>query len=266
MMRSRDCAQQVKQECMAFVELLKECAQSKDIAKGSRLHTELLLRKDLLHQSPHIATALIHMYATCGSLGRARRVLEELPFRVPCPWNALIAGYARHGRSKEAMDCLERMGKKENGISPDAATFASALKACGSLKDAGKGQGIHGEIIKRGFPWSGRNAAVLGNALLGMYAKCGMLREARIVLRELRVRDVVSWNALISGKWEGGISPDSLLLVGEDSAMAETPPPCDFRHVRDVVSWNAPVSGKGKKESLQIHSFLSEKIQPWPWP
>ena len=35
--------------------------------------------------------------------------------------------------------------------------------------------------------------------LVDMYAKCGELGKAENVLEELSVRDVVSWNALISG-------------------------------------------------------------------
>jgi pentatricopeptide repeat protein len=40
---------------------------------------------------------------------------------------------------------------------------------------------------------------VLGNALIDMYAKCGMLDRARHVIEDMTVRDVVSWNALIAG-------------------------------------------------------------------
>ena len=40
---------------------------------------------------------------------------------------------------------------------------------------------------------------MLGNTLLDMYAKCGAMNKARNVFEQLPMRDVVSWNVLISG-------------------------------------------------------------------
>ena len=45
---------------------------------------------------------------------------------------------------------------------------------------------------------------MLGNALIDMYAKCGMLEKAREVLEELPTRNVVSWNVLIVGYAQQG--------------------------------------------------------------
>ena len=39
----------------------------------------------------------------------------------------------------------------------------------------------------------------LGNALVDMYAKCGLIIKAQDVLEEFPVRDVVSWNIMIDG-------------------------------------------------------------------
>ena len=43
-----------------------------------------------------------------------------------------------------------------------------------------------------------------------MYSKCGMLAQAREALEELLVRDVVSWNALISGYAQQGKAYEAL--------------------------------------------------------
>ena len=40
---------------------------------------------------------------------------------------------------------------------------------------------------------------VIGNALIDMYAKCGVLGKALEIFKELPVHDVISWNALIGG-------------------------------------------------------------------
>mgnify|MGYP002776909459 FL=1 len=44
-----------------------------------------------------------------------------------------------------------------------------------------------------------RNDILMGNAIVDMYAKCGVPAKAQEVFDDLPVQDVVSWNALISG-------------------------------------------------------------------
>jgi pentatricopeptide repeat protein len=208
-----------------FVESLKLCARTKDLHRGSKLHGDVV-RKGLLDKNPHIATTLISMYAQCGALTKAQQVLEDLAARDVAPWNALISGYARHGQSCEALNCLERMQRE--GVSPNAITFTCALKACGSMGDLRKGRQIHDEITVRGFL---AKDALLGNALIDMYARCGQLGKAEEVLEALALRNVVTWNTLIAGyaqqerghealqcfkrmlKDEGLISPDGITFT-----------------------------------------------------
>ena len=45
---------------------------------------------------------------------------------------------------------------------------------------------------------------VLGTALVDMYAKCGVLVKAQKLHEELRIRNVISWSALIAGYAEQG--------------------------------------------------------------
>ena len=176
-----------------LVELLKSCAQKKDVCNGIRLHSEVLQR-GLLQKSPHIASSLINMYAKCGLLVRARNVLEDLHARDVFSWSALIAGYAQHGHGHEALRCFSRM--KIEGLSPNVVTFISILKGCGSIGDLKNGEEICREIIIGGLL---AKDVMVGTALVDMYAKCGMLTKARIVLEQLPVRNIVSWNALIAG-------------------------------------------------------------------
>jgi pentatricopeptide repeat protein len=103
----------------ALVASLKACARKKDLGRGALLHAHMLERGSLLLQEkPYIASNLIHMYSSCGELGRARRVLEALPVRDLVSWSALISGYTRHGLASEALRSFERMQRE--GICPDA--------------------------------------------------------------------------------------------------------------------------------------------------
>ena len=185
-----------------FVGLLKDCAKKKDLQQGSALHAEILKHRFLLGKSsPYVGSALISMYAKCGAIAKARRVLETLPVRDIISWNALMTGYAQLGYANETLDCFVKMQRE--GLSPVGVTFTCILKACGSIRAIDRGKQIHDEIINRGL--LDKNI-VLGNALVDMYAKCGVLAKAQKVLEELPIRDKFSWNALIAGYAEEGHS------------------------------------------------------------
>jgi pentatricopeptide repeat protein len=96
---------------------------------------------------------------------------------------------------------------QSEGLSPDVVTFTCLLKACGSTGSIDKGKEIHEDIIKRGLL---RKDIVLGNAVVDMYAKCGILAKAREVLEELHGRDVATWNTLIAGYVRQGLCHEAL--------------------------------------------------------
>lgn len=189
-----------------FVSLLKDCTKRKDLLKGSKLHDEIV-RKGLLAGDPYIGSTLINMYAKCGDLEKAQEVLDGLSVQSVVLWNALISGYAQHGRGDEALNCFERMQRE--GVSPDIITFTCILKACAILGASGKGREIHSQIVRERLL---EKDTMLANALIDMYAKCGVLKKAEEVFNELPIRDIVSWNALITGFVQLGHGKKALQL------------------------------------------------------
>ena len=58
---------------------------------------------------------------------------------------------------------------------------------------------------------------MLGNALVDLYAKCGMLTKAEETLEELPIRNVVSWTAIIAGyACQVNFSPDGRFVMSGD--------------------------------------------------
>ena len=176
-----------------FLCILKACGTTKAIAKGKEIHYAIV-KRGMLEKSTMLFTALVDMYAKCGVLSKAKEVLESPLARDVDSWNALILGYARQELSSEALKCFERMQRER--ISPNEVTFIYLLKACGSIGAIDEGIRVHDEIANRAIL---EKSIAVGNALIDMYAKCGVLTKAQQVLEALPVRDTVSWNALISG-------------------------------------------------------------------
>ena len=92
--------------------------------------------------------------------------------------------------------CMENEGHFANAM-----TFSSVLKACGNTGAIEKGKHAHRMIVSKGLL---EKDIVLGNGLIDMYARCGMLAKAQEVLEELPFRNNVSWSALISGYAQHG--------------------------------------------------------------
>jgi pentatricopeptide repeat protein len=149
---------------------------------------------DLLENDIIVGSALVDMYAKLGFLERAEDVFDQISSRDTTVWNVLISGYADHDYGREVLNCFEKM--KLEGVPPDAVTFVVCLKACGIIGAIAKGLEIHSEICRKGILG---DDIVVTNALVGMYAKCGLMSKAQEVFDRLPVQDVVTWSTLISG-------------------------------------------------------------------
>ncbi|KAI5059686.1 hypothetical protein GOP47_0026005 [Adiantum capillus-veneris] len=187
-----------------FVALLKACTKLKDVDRGFEVHTAVA-RAGFLEKDVFVGSALVDMYAKCGLLTRAQEVFDYLPIRDVVSWNALINGYINHDRGKEALNVFEQM--QQYGFSPTDVTYLSSLKACSCIRALEKGQQLHSKIEKL---WLLKENKVVGNILVDMYAKCGLLSKAQEVFDELLVRDVVTWNTLINGYVEHGHDKEAI--------------------------------------------------------
>jgi pentatricopeptide repeat protein len=216
---------------LALASVVKASASIEDASRGKQMHAMIAVAiRDREEQNKRIGSnteeqlllllgsSLVSMYAKCGMLSEARRLLlddccgnAEIA-RDVVAWNALVSGYAHRGRGVEAVAAFERM--KLRSILPDAFSFASALNACGRTLDLARGKRIHGQMMIMMMLLLSKEEdqqqqqqqqqeeevdVVLGNALVDMYARCGDLESARRALRGLRVRNAASWNALIAG-------------------------------------------------------------------
>ena len=166
-------------EVSYFVGLLKECMKKKDPEQCLKIHSEIL-RRGLLQKSPHVASALISMYAKCGMFAKAKQVLAEIHYPTIVSWNALISVYVQQGQDHDALMCLGSL--QSHGLSPNVVTFICILKACGNIGAIKRGRLVHDEIKRKGLL---EVDFLLGTDLVDMYVKCGMSARVQEVLEEL---------------------------------------------------------------------------------
>lgn len=118
----------VKPNWVTIVSVLPACAHSAALERGRNIHSYASAIG--LDSNSNVQSALIAMYAKCGSLtdaeyyfGKIRSSEKRLD-----AWNTMITAYASHGKGIEAVSLFEEMIRA--GVQPDAVTFTGLLSGC----------------------------------------------------------------------------------------------------------------------------------------
>eukprot|EP01018_Ginkgo_biloba_P011243 Gb_34299 [translate_table: standard] len=194
----------IQPDKFTFPFVLKACATLSALQEGKEIHYHIL--KMGFDSDAFVGTALIDMYAKCGSIDFARQLFDKMSRRSVVSWNAMIAGYAQNGHANEALKLFHQMQLSE--VTPDPVTIVTVLPACASLADVKQGKDIHEYIIKNKF----ESDLSVTNSLVAMYSKCGSIDIAHELFDKMSRRDVVSWNAMIAGYTQNGRSNEALAL------------------------------------------------------
>jgi len=139
-----------------------------------------------------VTNALVDMYAKCGKLEDSVKVFENMKARDIVTWNTIIAACVRSENCSLGLRMTNRM--RTEGVSPDVATMLGILPMCSFLAAKRQGKEIHGCVLKFGF----QTDVPIGNALIEMYSKCGRLEDSVQLFKCMKMKDVVTWTALIS--------------------------------------------------------------------
>lgn len=94
------------------------------------------------------------------------------------------------------------------GCRPDDHIFPSATKACGMIGRFDVGGSVHCLALRTGYVWD----VFVGSSVVDMYAKCGVIRDARKMFDDMPQRNVVSWSGMIYGYVQMGEAEEALGL------------------------------------------------------
>ncbi|CAK7323889.1 unnamed protein product [Dovyalis caffra] len=176
----------------ALVSLLSACGQLGTLHQGRWIHA--YIDKTGVLMSTKLTTALIDMYAKCGSIECGSELFQKMARRDIVTWGVMISAFAIYGHARKCFQLFEEM--LAGGIRPNKVIFVTILSACSHAGCVEEGrlyfsQMEHDFGIKPSMEHYGCMVDLLGRA--------GLLAEAEeLILSMPEKPNSVIWGSLLS--------------------------------------------------------------------
>ena len=173
---------QVEANHVTFTSILKVCSTMAILEWGMEVHSLVVVsfnHSESLSPISSVGSALVDMYAKCGSINDARNIFDGMQERQVVTWTAMISGYSLQGLCKEALDLWEKM--VDDGVKPDGVTFGAILSAytrVGMVQEGG-----HIFIAMQVFHGMTPTSEHLA-CMVDLLARCGLIHEANCLVVE----------------------------------------------------------------------------------
>ncbi|RDX58322.1 putative pentatricopeptide repeat-containing protein, partial [Mucuna pruriens] len=156
-----------------------------------------------------VCNATITAYSECCSLQDAERVFDgAVVCRDLVTWNSMLGAYLMHEKDDLAFKVFTDM--QNFGFEPDAYTYTGIVSACSVQEHKSQGKCLHGLVIKRGL----EDSVPVSNALIAMYLRFNdrCMEDALRIFFSMDLKDCCTWNSILAGYVQVGLSEDALKL------------------------------------------------------
>ncbi|KAF8042121.1 hypothetical protein BT93_A0661 [Corymbia citriodora subsp. variegata] len=177
---------------VTMVGVISACSTLKDGETGLEIHR--YIEENGFGWMVSLSNALIHMYAQCGCMERARQVFNGMRRRSLITWNCMILACANHGDAEDALDLFQRM--LQSNVQPDKATFLALFVAYAHKGLVDEGYRLFGRMQREYFIEAGIEHY---GCMVDMLGRAGRLEEAYnlIISMPMPSNDVV-WGSLLA--------------------------------------------------------------------
>ncbi|XP_074379226.1 putative pentatricopeptide repeat-containing protein At1g17630 [Apium graveolens] len=228
----------------------------------------------------HVCNELLNMYGKLGRMDVATNVFDRMIVRTHISWNTMVSGfslnydcdsafkifrkmklqgfepnpvtwtsllssYNRCRRFEQALELYNEM--RRDGVDCTAEALALIISVCANSNALCTGEVMHGYTITAGF----EDYSFVKNSLLCMYGKNGAVRDAEYLFSDMKPKNIVTWNILISCYAESGLCDEAFAIFLQLKKLNIDPA------VRpNVISWSAVIgcfASNGRcEESLHL--------------
>ncbi|GJV46881.1 pentatricopeptide repeat-containing protein [Tanacetum coccineum] len=151
----------------------------------------------------------MYMYLLYKALGDAYTLFDEMPKRNAVSWSVMVGGF---GKAGDYMKCFEIFREYvRSGQRLDVYTLPAVIRVCRDKMDVKMGRVIHDIVWKYGLCGN----TFICAAIVDMYAKCGVIDDARMTFDVMDEKDLTTWTVMIGAYAACGNANESLVLFDQ---------------------------------------------------
>ncbi|KAM7265277.1 hypothetical protein ACFE04_002960 [Oxalis oulophora] len=219
---------------------LNSCAKTLNFHLGLQLHARII--KIGFEENMYLSSALVDLYAKCGSIFDARKIFDDMENHDRVSWTSIISGYSQTSNRKEAILMFKQMLGSD--IKPNCVTYVSVITSCADFKQV---TSLHGHAIKLVHSFN----SYLVSSLIDCYSKSGNPEHAVLLFHEASEKDNVMYNSMISGYSQNLLFEDALRLFSEMRRNNVSPTDHTLTSILNSYG-NLAILQQGK----QVHSLV----------
>nr|XP_043619947.1 pentatricopeptide repeat-containing protein At1g25360 [Erigeron canadensis] len=237
----------------ALISVYVKCASSPFVMASSMMASARKVFDEIPVKDDLSWTTIIAGYVKNDDLEGASEVFDGMDEKLVVAWNAMISGYMHKGLVSKALDMSRKMHLL--GMKFDEYTYTSILGACATGKLFLQGKEVHAYIIRNVRNPSRDFLFSVNNALTAVYWRCGYIDDARKIFDKMPVRDLVSWNTVLSAYVDVG-------RIEEARAFFHNIPK------KNELTWSVMISGSAQnglgEEGLKLFNQMRSSCECQP--
>ncbi|CAA2984179.1 pentatricopeptide repeat-containing At3g11460 [Olea europaea subsp. europaea] len=243
-----------------FPFILKSSAALSLPVSGAQIHCHVI--KSGCQSEPFVQTALITMYCKCWSPDTAYKLFDESPksWELTVCYNALISGYVQDSQFSNGLLLFREM--RSRGVAFNAVTVLGLVPGCTVPTHLELGMSLHCSSLKCGL----NSDLAVANCFLTMYVRCAAFELARKLFDEIPMKELITWNAMISGCAQNGLGTEVLDLYRDMELSGMQPDAVTFVGVLSSCAnlgaqkVGIEVEEKIKRYGLKFNRFLKNAL------
>ncbi|KAK7272818.1 hypothetical protein RIF29_13858 [Crotalaria pallida] len=192
---------------ITFCAFLNACADMSNLELGRQLHAFVI--RSGYREDVSVLNGLVDFYGKCGDVVSSEMVFHRIGQKNVVSWCSMLAALVQNHEEERA--CVVFLQARKEEVEPTEFMISTVLSACAELGGLELGKSVHALAIKSCI----EENIFVGSALVDMYGKCGIVENAEQVFSEMPERNLVTWNAMISGYAHQGNVDMALCLFEE---------------------------------------------------
>lgn len=169
--------------------LIRECTVAGDSFLALELHSHI--KRSRVRPSLNLMNRLLLMQVSCGNLGAARKLFDQMAVKDLNSWASMILAYLDAGKFEDAIETFWEMEYCNLMWKIPGWLLVYMLKVCMLTENVELGKQLHGQFLKLGI----NDDVSPSGSLIEFYGKFGYPEDANLVFDKLTGQQSFHWTA-----------------------------------------------------------------------